>query len=245
MTSISAPLWNHLPILRPVQFPWRLGVVHSLCVSLVLPLAFAAGVKCNTGSRVAGGLAWSAVAACFAIAWALPVTKQGVWQVRGHLNALAERIHQKRFAGTVVLAVSPPHLHSRGVPDGSYDEQRLRELSATFGRVQPAEPHARMRTDVLDWRPRRIRFEVISPEWARVVVGQFYFDGWRARLVTEGTELPVQARTIDLGHILPQHNDAEVTPWFASNSIFPNDRDPRHQGPVARGLLQVYTEVTA
>jgi hypothetical protein len=73
----------------------------------------------------------------------------------------------------------------------------LLKLAAETGKLRPANEAPGVVTELLEWRPREIRFRVESPQAVDVVVGQFFFDGWRAEIQGEGTELPIVPRKAD------------------------------------------------
>ena len=50
MLSPSAPLWEHLPLIRKVQFPWRVAILIDLATALAFALALTALAQRNRGA---------------------------------------------------------------------------------------------------------------------------------------------------------------------------------------------------
>lgn len=178
MLEASAPVWEAVPLLRYVQFPWRLlGVV-------ALPLAWLAGAGVSAfGKR---WQPWMGVAALtLLLIGALPALYPPPWEPLQADFSPYEMIARLELDGvalgttanreyTPIWVTVPPHESAQvlaGYEAGGPVDRFERE-----GLPPGAEVRMVRSTSVADL------FEVSSPEPFRAVVRRFYFPGWRARL---------------------------------------------------------------
>ncbi len=169
MLPASAPLWEHLPLLHKVQFPWRLnaqiGLLASLCAA-ALAAHLAAALPRRRPALARGGAALVALLLAAHLAAAsrtrelfdarhVPLTKQGL---------------------AALLRPGPLPREYFRVPR----ERDPRALLPGGARVAFAAGSGDARVE--EWRPRRLVLSVRASEPARLALRQQFYPGWRARL---------------------------------------------------------------
>jgi len=169
MSSSSLRIWKALPVLAgAVQFPWRLNII--LCVA-VLPLAafFLSDMPQLSSSK------WNslAVIALFAATW---LVGYGATVKRYALPAYSEKPVNEA--------------------DGWFDAWKphgMNEASALQASMEsPARLLAGQGTvTVLRWSPRHIDLQTDCIACGPMIVNQFYYPDWTAKLASGGQPLSV------------------------------------------------------
>ena len=173
MSRFSAVLWTRLPwLLEAVQFPWRFNLV--LCIA-ALPLAaiFASEISWPTGW-------WRACA--LAVAFFLVAT----W-----LFAYANVVRD--YSDTTPFTHDPI-----SEADGWFDAWKAPGTDSTAALAATAEPPVRFVSGtgslrVLQWKPRLLEVQTSSGSGGLVVMNQFYYPEWKARIAGQPGGLPVTA----------------------------------------------------
>jgi 6-pyruvoyl-tetrahydropterin synthase related domain len=173
MSSLSVPLWRLLPSLQAIQFPWRFNVV--LCVAALPVMAiFLSSYSWNSlSSKIA-------VSACLFVILVPWLLAQGdIWR----------RYRTETLPVTYVAsAVEHDGLFQAWSPPGTDQASSLRASSEPRVRFMEGEGSA----EVLSWRPRHIQFQTSSPEGGWVMVNQFYYPAWKARIAGQPTSIRVR-----------------------------------------------------
>jgi hypothetical protein len=166
MLPASAPLWERLPLLARIQFPWRLSAPLVLLASAALAGVFAQALRATRHRRfvVSSGLGVLALLLA-ANLWLAQQTRI----LDPHLKPLSPR----RVAKLVREQRSQAEhwVPRRLAPDALFAEDaRVAFVSGTG------------RAEVQEWRPRHLRVQVEAQAPVRVALRQQYYPGWRADL---------------------------------------------------------------
>lgn len=183
MTYPSLPLWEHVALLRKVQFPWRVGVVIDLCVATM----FAVWLDSVWERRWLVGATLGVVAVVLAAYYAAHA-KPMYWLL---LDVKSPAAVGKARAD-IARGFDPPEYRpawSVRSPADSYDREAL---AATLARVPEAAVVAGdgavtiLRRD-LD----RLSVEVRAATPVRLRFRRFYFPGWQLTAAPEAEPVAV------------------------------------------------------
>jgi hypothetical protein len=166
MTSWSLPVWTTFPILhRLIQFPWRLNVV--LCVA-TLPIlaAFLTEIFRRTSvihnfTRVMSGAIVSLILASWILSYGM------IWR----------RYRTETHSSPVSVSDDDGWFNSWSVP-GINESSALAASSGPPVRFVTGSGTA----DVLLWRPRHVELQTNSSTGGLVMINQFYYPAWQARV---------------------------------------------------------------
>lgn len=175
-TPLSQWVWNAIPLLAKVQFPWRFLTLSTLCVAALSALTIESiAVERMTRFR---SLALNAL-----IAIALVV---GMFAIRDRARqTLSDR-------ALLSFGIDTPEYRPIQVPAGFFDRDPLMTFSAQTSQValpgdRPGE------VTVERWRPRQIELAVTAKTEATIQVKQFFYSGWQAVRLDTGQSLPLKA----------------------------------------------------
>jgi len=178
---VSAPLWEAIPWLRFMQFPWRFMGPLALVTAVAAGMA-AAAILSRCSMRVRTRVEVAVFALCIANAW----------PQLAHYQPLSP-LHAK----TVEKATQPDKLRRGALNVSVLDEYLPRgakpvvwkRAATTGGRsVLAAKPEAEV--EVLAERGSRISLRVDAPTGTRLRFGRWYFPGWEAEL--DGIAIPLE-----------------------------------------------------
>lgn len=172
----SAPLWQHVPELATVQFPWRFSGLQGFSACVLLATALARAGSLGPGRRRAALLA--ALAAATLPALALTGSALGAAQFRFDARAAAQR------AGNVIFEYVP-----KGVAGWRTFQERPAQDVPPVQALQEGGGEARVHG--LEWGAQQRRFTVESQRPVRLRVRTFHFPGWQARV--DGAAVPLAA----------------------------------------------------
>ena len=197
MSAPSAPLWEHVAILRKIQFPWRLGIVIDFCVAGSVLLLFEremAGPRLRTGLLVALGLVLVGN-----YLWNAPT-------MLGQLPGLKTAELKREAADEVRSGFNPPEYETIWLnhdPSGRVGPHRraFRGWWIELLRDVPlvSLPGEEGRVEMVERGPFRLVIDVRAENPARVLVRHFYYPTWRAHIV--GSDAPLAmapSRTLGL-----------------------------------------------
>ena len=179
MTPLSRPLWEALPVLQKVQFPWRVAIVVDLAVAATTVLAI---------ERIDFSARRRAAVVCLVFA-VLPVVFSLVFTAQWGRWDLSQRQQHRDKIVFLDEAGLPPEEYLTPWTSGSLVTIRAALLAAPGLFHQSSDAGE---ITVLRRAPRRIQARVAFERPAEVVVRQFYFPGWVAR--SEGWREPIRAR---------------------------------------------------
>jgi hypothetical protein len=182
---LSTPLWEGIPWLRFMQFPWRfmgpLALVTAVAAGIVaVPLLS----RCSNRARM--GVEAAVFALCVANAWPNLADYEP-------LSAL--------HAKTIVKAIQPDKLR-RGalnvsvldeyLPRGARPAVWKREAAAGGRTVLATQPEAQF--EVLVEKGSRISLDVDAPTGTRLRLARWHFPGWEAEL--DGAPIPIESNRV-------------------------------------------------
>ena len=174
MHRASSLLWDTVPTLQRVQFPWRVNVLIGASAIPLIAIAWRDGVLAR--KRTAQGLA--ALLAAGALVFWIPTAKSVYWGV--------SKGDRQTTLGDSLLA---PEYRPAAVPRSLYDGVHLDGL-ATMPR---AAFDAGGTASVTTWNAREIVLDATSEHGGTVRLHQFWYPGWAARL--DGSESIATAAT--------------------------------------------------
>ncbi|HKS75617.1 MAG TPA: hypothetical protein VJQ82_20570 [Terriglobales bacterium] len=185
MCSCSSFVWETVPVLWKVQFPWRIAMLIDLATAVTAAYA----LDCAYANRdrlsalaVSGALAlflWSLITADFR--GTLDPWQSAAW-ISSRDSAVHEGVDSPEYVpiwsgSNEADATTAVNAGVVGANDDMSHERRL-DYDEGAGKVTIAE-----------WRPRSIDLDVRLHEAAQITVGQFYFPNWFAKA---GTDIKVR-----------------------------------------------------
>ncbi len=199
--ELSRPVWQALPLLSYVQFPWRfLGLVVfgvAICGAGLLDRIGAHSPRREVAALAAGLIAVLAVYAPFSgEAWFLAVDTRASELVRLRSDLMSAGLAAGRLA-PVDSVLNPETVRNSGERATSDDDFLPRGV-----REKPSEPasepiavtHGHV-MNVTQPAANRFRAELSLSESGTVELRQFWFPGWKASVDSQpGETVPVGAR---------------------------------------------------
>ncbi len=179
---VSTPVWESLPWLALVQFPWRFMGPLALVSAVAAGLAVGPTLS-QRSSRVRACAEVAIFALCVANAW------PQLASYRPLSAALSEAIvkavqPEKLRRGALNVSVLDEYL-----PRGANSAVWKREARIKAGRTGlTAEPEAEV--EVLEVKGSRVALRVDAPAGTRLRLPRWYFPGWEAEL--DGVPIPVE-----------------------------------------------------
>lgn len=162
MLPPSQPIWQLLPPLQRVQFPWRLNLILTLATVAVVALG-------TPAQRHWQGLWWGLLLLTL-ISTFLYVRHAPLTQAPDRF-AIGAEFDSKRSAR---------EYRPRQVPGGLFAPSLLAWKEEFLPPISTDQAGASW--EVLTWQPRRIVLEVSASAPTRLVLHQYDYPGWQARL---------------------------------------------------------------
>lgn len=162
MLPLSEPLWHLLPPLQLVQFPWRLNLLLVIATVAVVALGVPA-------YRPWQWLWWAVLA--------LTLLSQAVYV---HEAPLTQAPQKSALDGEFDSKRSAREYRPKQVPKGMFAPTLL----AWKDEFQPAVTTEQqgISWQILNWQPRQIVLTVDAPAPAKLILHQFDYPGWQAKL---------------------------------------------------------------
>jgi len=179
---ISAPLWESIPLLRFMQFPWRFMGPLALVACVAGGLA-ATPILARWSNRARVGFELAVFALCIANAWPQLMRYEPLSTLHAKTIVKATQTYKLR-RGALNVSVLDEYL-----PRGADPQIWKRSARAGGQTVLSAEPPARI--EMLDEMGSRIALRVDAPEGTRLRFARWYFPGWEATL--DGAALPIES----------------------------------------------------
>lgn len=183
VTPVSVAVWQHTPI-DAIQFPWRFFLAADVAFAIALSTLWVCLAGAPLARRRAAGLMALAVAALFAAILAGQVPTW--WRAsKGPFSpawAVEHRIGASEWLGRTEATAGLHWLEMRvsGLPAALGDERLVR------GSDERAE------FEVLEDRPRLVRFRAACHEPCQVVVRRSYWSFWTLRNDADGTAVTIR-----------------------------------------------------
>jgi hypothetical protein len=187
ITPLSKPLWDHLPLLPMVQFPWRFLSVQALFAAAALGMVFAASVPGT--SKVPG--TWFAVLLCgliLAVAVLVPLHPDRL--PIGPEDVTRERLLlYELFTGNIGTTIRHEYLYRAVVPRPFTSDAAIEPDAPP--RAIPLDG-ARLEAEQVESAPTRQVWRVAG-EGGGIAFPILYWPGWRARVDGEPVDVgPVE-----------------------------------------------------
>jgi hypothetical protein len=190
MTSASGFFWRTIQPLAAVEFPIRFNAILTLAIAAL----WAGAAPAIPGNRSR----WAVLLACgFGVLW-LAGTEWAasraflVW--RSDPKGLERLQDSERFSRD----------HENFLPQWAMSAQRHgieAPLAKLPGHGLLLESAGRGftagRASIMSWEPRRAVLNVETPEPANLLIGQFYYPGWRAQDLTDDRPLTLSPSAVD------------------------------------------------
>jgi hypothetical protein len=179
---VSAPIWENLPWLRFMQFPWRfmgpLALFTAVAAGLAVPPMLARG-----SDRARAGAELAIFALCVANAWPQLARYQPLSTL--HAKTIVKAVEPEKLRrGALNVSVLDEYL-----PRGANPAVWKREARTGGRTVLLAQPEAEI--EVLAERGSRIELRVDAPSGTRLRLARWYFPGWEAAL--DGAPIPIES----------------------------------------------------
>ena len=190
MTKASGFIWETVPLLKGLQFPFRLNVILVVCVAALASLAGpyllqsrARAITLFLAVLVAGWLG--------ADVWAFP-------RAFSDLQSGPDRAEQ-RATDWVRMHMDPPEMW----PKPSNVDLSAAPNFAAFQRFVAMHPPKTVQLEALStgttsgtaqvesWRPRRVVLKVEATRDSELTLNHFYYTGWQGRIEGATTNLSV------------------------------------------------------
>jgi uncharacterized membrane protein len=171
MLPVSGGVWKILPPLQAIQFPSRFNTLVCLALAPVAALAI---------DSLRGSWDWrkAALAACtllLIIGWVVPISRSIGYQAGWASQSGTANLD---YLITAWAQWTDPKLVTlRGIPPTKGGDAKVVADNASAA--------------IEGWQPRSIQFHITSPAVTWVMVKQFYFPAWAARL-TDGGSLEIR-----------------------------------------------------
>lgn len=194
MLPIARPLWDILPPLQAIQFPWRFNILLTLATTALIAL-WVTSIK-PEGSRFSR---LSLLIVCVAVmgqslpslvtylAVAASPGEPSMKKMFAQLGSLNNDTKEKVLAAK--LAADVEEYRPRWVPYDVFHSSQV--LSALLTRVQ-AKHQGLGTVTILSRSPRRLVLSVDTPAEGWVKLPHFYYPGWRAMTGSPATQLPLR-----------------------------------------------------
>jgi len=183
--KVSAPIWEAIPWLRFMQFPWRFMGPLALVTAVAGGMA-AAPILSQRSNRVRVGVEVALFALCVANAWPQLASYRPLSAM--HAKTIEKAVQPEKLRrGALNVSVQDEYL-----PRGADPAVWKREARAGGRTVLSAEPAAQI--EALEELGSRISLRVDAPAGTRLRLARWYFPGWQAEL--DGAPIPVESNAL-------------------------------------------------
>jgi len=170
-TPLSAPIWDALPLLHAVQFPWRALAVTAFALSLLCGAAFAEGPR-GAALEPLWRRPW--IGAVALVLLGLPLASPS-----GFRDGIDERAFApERIARDALRPGTAGIFEPRGAPAAPWSPQKVRIAEG------------RASAEVTSFRAHRIEARVVAATAGRLAFTVNDFPGWRASI--DGKPAPIE-----------------------------------------------------
>lgn len=199
----SKPIWDLLPMLQKVQFPWRFNAV--LTVAAITLFAFAAT---TLRALALGGRSY------LIRIWAMLLAALLMTQLLVGIEPLFfDRLAASDIQKALQTSRSPLEYRPRWVPLEQFSKESIARLSASTPQVQSEQ--SALQWQMISWAPRQIRLQVSTPKASSLTLHQYYFPGWIAHRAGTRESLPLQPSSDGLIQIQVPAGEYQLTVTLA------------------------------
>ena len=199
----SKPIWDLLPMLQKVQFPWRFNAV--LTVAAITLFAFAAT---TLRALVLHGRGY------LIRIWALLLVALLATQLLVGIEPMFfDRLNASDIQKALQISRSPLEYRPRWVPLDQFSKESVSRLGASTPQLQSNQPA--LRWQMVTWAPRQIRLNISTPQAGTLTLHQYFYPGWIAQRVGLPQPLPLQPSREGLIQIHVPSGDYQLTVTLA------------------------------
>jgi hypothetical protein len=179
MLPVSRPVWDVLPPLQRIQFPWRLNTVLLVSVTALLTLA-SYTVKRSLNTQRKTILTIGLVLTISLLLSNIIVIKQ----------RLKPRPNYDVAAALAISMEEALEYRPRWVDPDIFQAETLQEISQRFPKLWNSEGQGS--ASIQRWQPRQVVLQSNFPVATWLTLKQFYYPGWQAELAGNSRELSVR-----------------------------------------------------
>lgn len=169
MIPISQPIWDVLPPLQRIQFPWRLSSILLIAVTALCAIAietFTASSSANRRRKIAGAIAVFLIGSM--------VLSNGVIG--------KQRLKPHTRMDSASLQINYEEAQEYRPKWVALDRFNLEDIAEMAERLpQRWQLNNAGTVTIKAWTPRRIVFQSNTPKDALLTLRQFYYAGWTAK----------------------------------------------------------------
>jgi hypothetical protein len=196
MLPVARPVWDHLPLLQVIQFPWRFNAI------LVLAMAVLIGLWAdNTRGKGAKLSAPALIIACvIVVGQSLPTVvaylalgaspgAPSMDKMLSQFGPLNREAREKVLAAK--MSIDEPEYRPRWVASEYYGTTQ--RLDALLSRLDAADTGQRQSSvKIVSRSSRHLLLSVDTPKEGWIKLPQFYYPGWRASIEQSSATLPLR-----------------------------------------------------
>jgi hypothetical protein len=194
MTPLSTPIWQWIPLLQKVQFPWRSMIVVDFAAATAIAIAAGWVLRARFAARMGGLLVLALpILLCFVLDSS---SYQLFWRLR----------HDPKSQALLQTWIETGEDADEYIPSGiaTPRTELLKSLAdKPRAAIQPFEGSVR----VIEWAPRRIVLDVQATSATTLTLRQFYFANWSAWI--QDSSAPIDLQRDESGlitSVVPQGN---------------------------------------
>lgn len=164
-------IWDLLPTLQKIQFPWRFNTILTIAVITVFALAVSQFDEIKFRMHGRNPL----------IIWFLLLTVLLSSELIYGANAIFfNRVEEKEIIKSLMISRSPVEYRPRWVPEENFSYDNIRKLGHDTPQLQSDKTDVSW--EIKRWQPRAIRLLINASVKSTITVHQFYYSGWAATL---------------------------------------------------------------
>jgi hypothetical protein len=201
MLPLSNRIWQILPLLQKIQFPWR----FNLLLSVAIPAIVGIGLTADSGRLVRIGRIAHVTILALILAQAVVAASLIYDRAAGNIDADKRAVIER----SLEINEGAPEYLPRWVSEELVFKALNGSLSRLESKITVTEDDKAV-VRILRWQPRHIELDVSGETECRLTVGQFFYPGWTARLQGNLGTLPLEASREGLLNIVVPAGDHKV-----------------------------------
>ena len=174
-------IWDLLPTLQKIQFPWRFNTILTIAAITVFALAVSQFDEIKFRMHGRNPL----------IIWFLLLTVLLSSELIYGANAIFfNRVEEKEIIKSLMVSRSPVEYRPYWVPEENFSYDNIRKLGHDTPQLQSDKTDVSWQ--IKRWQPRAIQLLINANVESKITVHQFYYPGWAATL-DDQTKLSVSS----------------------------------------------------
>ena len=164
-------IWDLLPTLQKIQFPWRFNTILTIAAITVFALAVSQFDEIKFRMHGRNPL----------IIWFLLLTVLLSSELIYGTNAIFfNRVEEKEVVKSLMVSRSPVEYRPHWVPEENFSYDNIRKLGHDTPQLQSDKTDVSWQ--IKRWQPRTIQLLINANVESKITVHQFYYPGWAATL---------------------------------------------------------------